>query len=161
MGLYRSVFRPLLFRADAELIHRVAIRAAELAGSSARLCSSVAARHAPVSERLALEVAGIGFRTPLGLAAGFDKSARAVPFFASLGFGHIEVGSISAEPSSGNQRPRLFRIPLDRGIVVNYGLPNDGAECVAARLAGLRASTPVGTVPTPATDGTSSTCRVA
>jgi dihydroorotate dehydrogenase len=60
------------------------------------------------------------------------------------GFGHIEVGSISAEPSSGNPNPRLFRIPQDRGIVVNYGLPNDGADRVAQRLAGLRACAPLG-----------------
>ena len=80
----------------------------------------------------------------MGLAAGFDKSARAVPFLAALGFGHVEVGSISAEPSAGNPKPRLFRIPLDRGIVVNYGLPNDGADQVARRLAGLHACAPLG-----------------
>jgi dihydroorotate dehydrogenase (fumarate)/dihydroorotate dehydrogenase len=144
MNLYRPLLRPLLFRADAETMHGLAIRAAELASSSRWLCSSVARRHCADSERLEVEIGGLRFRTPLGLAAGFDKSARAVPFLAALGFGHVEVGSISAEPSAGNPKPRLFRIPQDRGIVVNYGLPNDGAERVAQRLAGLRACAPLG-----------------
>jgi dihydroorotate dehydrogenase (fumarate)/dihydroorotate dehydrogenase len=144
MNLYRPLVRPLLFRLDAETVHGLAIQAAELAGSSRWLCSAVARRHAVGSDRLALEIGGVRFRTPVGLAAGFDKSARAVPFLAALGFGHVEVGSISAEPSSGNPKPRLFRIPLDRGIVVNYGLPNDGADRVAHRLDGLRALAPVG-----------------
>jgi dihydroorotate dehydrogenase len=144
MRVYRRLLRPLLFRADAETVHGLAIRAAELASSSDWLCSSVARRHAPGSERLAMEVGGIRFRTPLGLAAGFDKSARAVPLLAALGFGHVEVGSISADPSTGNPKPRLFRIPRDRGIVVHYGLPNDGAERVAERVAGMRAGAPLG-----------------
>lgn len=144
MNLYRPLLRPLLFRADAETAHGLAIRAAELASSSPWLCSRVARRHTQRSERLAVQVAGLRFRTPLGLAAGFDKSARAVPLLAALGFGHVEVGSISAEASAGNARPRLFRIPRDRGIVVNYGLPNDGADQVARRLDGLRACAPLG-----------------
>jgi dihydroorotate dehydrogenase (fumarate)/dihydroorotate dehydrogenase len=119
-------------------------RSAEILGRAGTLCSVLAERHAPASDRLAIDVAGLAVRTPLGLAAGFDKSARAVRFMATLGFGHLEVGSISAEPSGGNPRPRLFRIPADRGIVVNYGLPNDGAELVARRLDGLRLPVPLG-----------------
>ena len=144
MNLYRPLLRPLLFRADAEIVHGLAIRTAELASSSRWLCAGVERLHATDSERLAVEFAGLRFRTPLGLAAGFDKSARAVPLLAALGFGHIEVGSISAQASAGNPKPRLFRIPRDRGIVVNYGLPNDGAQQVAQRLAGLRACAPLG-----------------
>jgi len=144
MNLYRPLLRPLLFRADAETVHGLAIRAAEMASSSCWLCSGVERLHVTNSERLGVEIAGVRFRTPLGLAAGFDKSARAVPLLAALGFGHIEVGSISADASEGNPKPRLFRVPQDRGIVVNYGLPNDGAERVAQRLAGVRACAPLG-----------------
>ena len=144
MSLYRPLVRPLLFSADAESVHGMAIRAAELASSSPWLCSAVERRHRVESVRLTVEIAGLRFRSPLGLAAGFDKSARAVPFLAALGFSHIEVGSISADPSAGNPKPRLFRIPKDRGIVVNYGLPNDGAEVVAQRLSSLRARAPLG-----------------
>ena len=144
MGLYSAVIRPILFQIDPERAHDMAIRAAELAGGSSSLCSAVAAAAGATSPRLAIEVAGMALRTPLGLAAGFDKSARAVRLLAALGFGHIEVGSISAEPSAGNPGPRLFRIPQDRGIVVHYGLPNDGAERVAARLDGSRLPVPLG-----------------
>ena len=144
MDIYRSLLRPVLFSTGAETAHGLAIAAAELASSSRWLCSQVEHNRAIASPRLAIDVAGLHFRTPLGLAAGFDKSARAVPFLAALGFGHVEVGSISAEPSAGNPKPRLFRIPQDRGIVVNYGLPNDGAIHVAERLAGGRACAPLG-----------------
>ena len=89
-------------------------------------------------------MAGLRFASPLGLAAGFDKSARAVPALAALGFGHVEIGSVSADPSAGNPRPRLFRLPDERAIVVHYGVPNDGAARVAERLARGGAAVPVG-----------------
>jgi dihydroorotate dehydrogenase (fumarate)/dihydroorotate dehydrogenase len=84
------------------------------------------------------------FANPVGLAAGFDKSARAVDFLAALGFGFLEIGSVSADPSAGNPRPRLFRLPLDEAIVVNYGVPNDGADVVAQRVAQRRSTLPLG-----------------
>jgi dihydroorotate dehydrogenase (fumarate)/dihydroorotate dehydrogenase len=83
-------------------------------------------------------------RSPLGLAAGYDKNARATPLLSSLGFGHVEVGSVSAYPSAGNPAPRLWRIPADEGIVVYYGVPNEGAERVQARLADRPHRVPVG-----------------
>ena len=144
MGLYRSVVRPLLFRVDPETMHGLTIGAAELAGASAAVCSALAARAGRIDERLAIEVAGLRMHTPLGLAAGFDKCAHAVPLLSALGFGHVEVGSISAEPSQGNARPRLFRLPQDGAIVVHYGLPNDGADRVAQRLQGQRHRVPLG-----------------
>jgi dihydroorotate dehydrogenase (fumarate)/dihydroorotate dehydrogenase len=84
------------------------------------------------------------FANPVGLAAGFDKSGTAIRALAGLGFGFVEIGSISAEPSAGNPKPRLFRLPADRATVVHYGLPNDGAVAVAARLAGVRLPVPLG-----------------
>jgi dihydroorotate dehydrogenase len=144
---------PLLFRADPESVHGLAIRAAELASSSRWLCSGVERLHATNSERLAVEIAGLHFRTPLGLAAGFDKSARAVPLLVALGFrayrGRIDFGRGVIR---GNPNPRLFRIPQDRDIV-NYGLPNDGSDRVAQRLAGLRACAPLGINIADALDG--------
>jgi dihydroorotate dehydrogenase (fumarate)/dihydroorotate dehydrogenase len=144
MSLYRRLLRPMLFRADAEWIHDRAVEAAERAAASPKLCSMIAARCVISADRLATRVAGLDFANPLGLGAGFDKNGRAAPFWAALGFGHVEVGSISADFSAGNARPRLFRIPEDRGIVVNYGLPNDGADRVARRLYGLRPGVPLG-----------------
>ena len=143
--LYRAVVRPLLFRADPERVHDATVRAAELASRSRAACRLVSARRRAAVPRLATEVAGLRFSTPLGLAAGFDKSARAVPLLSALGFGHVEVGSVSVEPSAGNPRPRLFRLPDERAIVVHYGVPNDGAARVAERLGRPRpAGVPLG-----------------
>lgn len=145
MRLYRSLVRPPLFCLDAERAHTLAIGVGQIAGRSPGLCAAIDARcTAGLDRRLAIDVAGLRFRSPLGLAAGFDKSARAVDLLSALGFGHVEVGSISAQASAGNPGPRLFRLPADRAIVVNYGLPNDGAERVAQRLAGRRHAVPLG-----------------
>ena len=94
--------------------------------------------------RLATDVAGLHFPTPIGLAAGFDKSGSAIPALADLGFGSIEIGSVSVDPSNGNPKPRLWRLPDDEGIVVHYGLPNDGAAVIAKRLARTRLPVPLG-----------------
>jgi dihydroorotate dehydrogenase (fumarate)/dihydroorotate dehydrogenase len=138
MGLYRHVLRPVLFCASPEWIHNRAIGAASILGKSKSLCRVAFAMNSTKDPRLAVDIAGVKFANPIGLAAGFDKSGRAVSWLSSLGFGHIEIGSISAEVSYGNPKPRLFRIPRDRGIVVNYGLPNDGCERIADRLANTR-----------------------
>jgi dihydroorotate dehydrogenase (fumarate)/dihydroorotate dehydrogenase len=94
--------------------------------------------------RLRTRVAGLDFSTPIGLAAGFDKNGQAVSALAGLGFGFLEIGSVSASFSPGNKRPRLFRLPKDRAIAVAYGVPNDGAQAVAARVKGLRLPVPLG-----------------
>ena len=91
-----------------------------------------------------VDVAGLSFENPIGLAAGYDKSGRAVDGLAAIGFGHIEVGSVSIDPSRGNPKPRLFRLPEDEAVIVHYGLQNDGAEMVRRRLSGRRTDVPVG-----------------
>jgi dihydroorotate dehydrogenase (fumarate)/dihydroorotate dehydrogenase len=144
VSLYASLLRPVLFRGDAERMHDYALRAAEKAGGCRTLCSMARAWSGEPDPRLRVEAAGLRFAHPVGLAAGFDKNGRGIPFWAALGFSHAEIGSVSAWLSLGNPRPRLFRIPEDRGIVVNYGLPNDGAERVAARLAQIRTGIPLG-----------------
>ena len=95
-------------------------------------------------ERLGIDVAGLHFPTPIGLAAGFDKSGSAIRALAGLGFGSVEIGSVSIDPSEGNKRPRLWRLPDDHGIVVYYGLPNDGAPTIAERLSHTRLPVPLG-----------------
>jgi len=144
MGLYRHIIRPTLFRCDPEWAHERAIGLAAALGRSRLACRLSERIHRPPDPRLAVTVAGLRFPGPVGLAAGFDKSGRAVDFLATLGFGHVEVGSVSAGPSAGNPRPRLFRLPADEAVVVHYGVPNDGAAAVAARLAGRRTAVPVG-----------------
>src|ERR1051325_11412470 len=85
--------------------------------------------------RLAQELWGIRFPNPVGIAAGFDKNAKLVNVLPHLGFGFVEVGTVTSEAKSGNPKPRLFRLPKDRALVNRLGFNNDGAEAVAARLA--------------------------
>jgi dihydroorotate dehydrogenase len=75
------------------------------------------------------------FQNPIGLAAGFDKNARCISGMASLGFGHVEVGTITGQPQPGNPKPRLFRLPLDNALVNRMGFNNDGSQVIAARIA--------------------------
>jgi dihydroorotate dehydrogenase (fumarate)/dihydroorotate dehydrogenase len=142
--VYESLARPVLFRLDPERAHYVAVRAAELGSRAPGLPELLAHALRVDDPRLRTRVAGIDFANPLGLAAGFDKNARCVPLLGSLGFGHIEVGSVSAHPSPGNPRPRLHRLVADEAIVVNYGVPSDGATAVAARLRSQRCAVPLG-----------------
>jgi dihydroorotate dehydrogenase len=144
MSLYSQCARPLLFRGDPERTHDRAMAAAERAGRSEWLCSTIGRALRFEDARLNVEVAGMRFRHPVGLAAGFDKNGRGIPVWEALGFSHVEIGSISAHYSPGNPKPRLFRVPEDRAIVVNYGLPNDGADHVAGRLEALRPGVPLG-----------------
>jgi len=144
MNAYRTLLRPLLFRLDPEWVHDRAIQSCEAAGRVPGVCRLMSAWYAFPDPRLETEVCGIRFANPLGLAAGYDKSGRAVRAMAAMGFGHVEIGSVSADPSDGNPKPRLWRLPRDRAIIVHYGLPNDGAEAVAARLAPQRLPVPLG-----------------
>jgi len=144
MRLYPRLLRPLLFRFDAELAHDRAIEAGQLLGSVRTIRAVLSVLYGFHDARLETEVCGIRFPNPVGLAAGFDKSGRAIGALAAMGFGHLEIGSISAAPSQGNPKPRLFRLPRDRAIVVHYGLPNDGADAIAPRLAPERLPIPLG-----------------
>ena len=129
--MYR-LLRPLLFRLDAEDAHGLGVRAARL---GQRAPGVVRALFRPPDARLAQTVLGLPFASPVGLAAGFDKNADLVPFWPTLGFGFAEIGSVTALASSGNARPRAFRLPSDGALVNRMGLNNDGAEAVAQRLA--------------------------
>ncbi|MAW82171.1 MAG: dihydroorotate dehydrogenase (quinone) [Parvularcula sp.] len=84
--------------------------------------------------RLAIDVAGISFPNPLGLAAGFDKNAEAPNAALDMGFGFVEVGAVTPRPQPGNPRPRVFRLRADAGVINRYGFNNDGLDAVAARL---------------------------
>jgi dihydroorotate dehydrogenase len=124
--VYRFLFDHGLRRLDAERAHRLGFRAVRAARPV------LALRSAP---QRPVEAMGLRFRHPLGLAAGFDKNAVGIDALAALGFGHVEVGTVTGEPQPGNPRPRLFRLPDDRAVVNRMGFNNDGAEVVAKRLA--------------------------
>ena len=135
--LYRSLLRPILFGLDPESIHDRTIAFSETVGRIDWATNLVRNKYKVHDKRLEVKVDELVFDNPIGLAAGFDKNCRAVPLLGALGFGHIEVGSISANSSRGNRRPRLFRLPKDQAIIVNYGVPNDGAKVIRERLRNL------------------------
>ncbi|KAA5545485.1 quinone-dependent dihydroorotate dehydrogenase [Roseiconus nitratireducens] len=160
LDLYRTLVRPALFRLDAETAHHGTVQACRLAGH-VPILPALADRYLRFTDPcLEVEAAGIRFSNPVGLGAGWDKSGVALRMLDHLGFGFVEIGSVSARPSIGNPKPRLFRLPNDEAIVVNYGLPNDGAEAVRERLRCNPMSTPIGVNVVKTNDGfEAQTCR--
>lgn len=149
--IYRRLLRPTLFNAagrDAEAIHeRVLGMLARISASPAmtQALARLAAITWPGDLGREREVFGLRFPHPIGLAAGFDKNARAVHALAALGFGFVEIGTITQQTQPGNPRPRLFRIPSDDALINRMGFNNDGANAIAKRLARTREfSVPVG-----------------
>ena len=128
-----GALRGILFRVDPERAHGLALKALGAAQRSHALRRLVAP-HAPPS-RLGVKALGLAFPTPLGMAAGFDKEARAHNALLALGFGHVEVGTVTPRPQPGNEGPRMERHPSQRALVNRLGFPNAGREAVAARLA--------------------------
>ncbi len=132
---YRLVARPLLYAFSAETAHRLVMWCMRLVQRSPWLQRRVARLHPPADPVLRVRALGLDFPTPLGLAAGLDKDAEAFEAFGALGFGFVEVGTLTAEAQPGNPRPRLFRLLQDRALVNRMGFNNHGAADAAARLA--------------------------
>lgn len=136
-GAYERLVRPLLFSLDPEAAHHLAIN-----------CLRVMSRFSPALGLLnsfqpapkPISLFGLTFPNPIGLAAGFDKNGVALPAWAALGFGFIEIGTVTAKPQPGNAKPRIFRFPEQQALINRLGFNNDGAEVVADRLRKLRAS---------------------
>jgi len=135
-ALYGKILRPLLFRMESERAHELAVDSMALLGRIPPLCRMLEAlvRLSPGSFR-PVEAFGLRFPNAIGLAAGFDKNARAWPAAAALGFGHVEVGTVTAQAQPGNPRPRMFRYPREEAVINRLGFNNQGSEAVAARLA--------------------------
>ncbi len=137
MGLlYDKIVRPALFRMDSEEAHERGVRAMASLGAMTPLCRLMEAwTRLPADRNRPVEAFGLKFPNAIGLAAGFDKNARAWPAAAALGFGHVEIGTVTALAQGGNERPRMFRYPVEEAVINRMGFNNDGAEAVAARLA--------------------------
>jgi len=132
--IYPLLFRLVASKIDPERAHHLgmfAIRAA----STLRLTKLL-----PKQKTKAVQIMGLHFDSPFGLAAGFDKNAVAIRALGELGFSHVEVGTVTAVPQSGNEAPRLFRLKKDRALINRMGFNNDGAEVIAKRLKRLRES---------------------
>src|SRR5882762_8925114 len=131
--IYRSLLRPILFRLPPESVHEFALGSLStvLSTQAARGFASRRLRREPFGK---LKRFGLEFRNPVGLAAGFDKNGTAAPALAALGFGFIEVGSVTSERQPGNPRPRLFRLPRDRALINRAGFNNCGAAQLAENI---------------------------
>mgnify|MGYP006273241893 FL=1 len=138
-----DVARPLFFRLPPETAHRLVHRG--LQALQRTPFRSIASRRYTVSDqRLETTAFGQRFPNPVGVAAGFDKNAEIPTALAALGFGFVEVGGVTARPQKGNARPRMFRLPDDRGLINRMGLNNHGADAVGRRLEKTDAPLPVG-----------------
>jgi dihydroorotate dehydrogenase len=137
MDFYSKFLRPLFFSLDPEEVHEFVMSLLAAGGQFPSLVRLMAGDKIPAAPRT---VAGIEFPNPVGLAAGMDKNGIALPAWEALGFGFIEVGTITALAQPGNPKPRLFRYLEEQALINRLGFNNEGVEAVAARLEGLHAS---------------------
>jgi dihydroorotate dehydrogenase len=133
-SVYEDLLRPLLFLVDPEKIHELALNALSLASWLPTLNQE--GQEAPLRR----EVFGLSFPNPVGLAAGFDKNGIAIPALAALGFGSLEVGTVTAVAQPGNPKPRMFRVPEAEAIINRLGFNNRGAAAIAEHLQTSRKS---------------------
>jgi dihydroorotate dehydrogenase len=134
---YERLARPLLFSFDAETAHHLTVGWLRTA-SHFNLALRALKSFQPPSK--AKTVFGLKFPNPIGLAAGLDKNGVALPAWAALGFGFIEIGTVTAKAQPGNPKPRIFRLPAQQALINRLGFNNDGADAIARRLRALRGS---------------------
>lgn len=142
--IYKHLLKPLLFRTDAEKAHEMALSLASRTHCSPFLQTLASAIYGSKNANLEQELFGLKFPNPLGLAAGFDKNGTTPLAMQSIGFGFVEVGSITAQPSAGNPKPRAFRLPDDQSLINRMGLNNEGADAITQRLGNLDLNIPLG-----------------
>ena len=128
---YERLVRSFLFSLDAETAHQFTIR---LLGSASHFDVALSALRSFQPPAKPKTVFGLNFPNPIGLAAGMDKNGVALPAWAALGFGFIEIGTVTAKPQPGNPKPRMFRLPAQQALINRLGFNNDGADAIAARL---------------------------
>lgn len=143
-SFYAKILRKIFFLVDPEDVHERVIRLGKFLGANAVARKITASFFNYANKKLRQNILGIEFINPVGLAAGFDKNAELTDILPSVGFGFVEVGSITGESCAGNARPRLWRLKKSKGLVVYYGLKNDGCERVAERLRGKNFQIPIG-----------------
>lgn len=137
-----DALRSLLFRLPPETAHGLAARVGAIGQKAAS--GYVRDTFGWEDNRLALNILGFSFPNPIGLAAGFDKNAKLVPLWEQLGFGFAEVGSVTARASTGNPKPRLFRLEEQQALINRMGLGNEGAAIISRRLRTLQHDRPLG-----------------
>src|SRR5215472_4690815 len=134
---YELFVRPFLFSLDAETAHHFTVR---LLGRASRFDATLQLLRFFRPTPKPVSLFGLTFPNPIGLAAGLDKNGVALPAWAALGFGFIEIGTVTAKAQPGNPRPRVFRLPEQQALINRLGFNNDGADAIAHRLAAVRKS---------------------
>ena len=139
MTIFWSALRPLLFGLAPDTAHAVAMTALAPVEHVALVRALVRKTMAPARDaRVTVRAMGLEFPSPVGLAGGFDKNAHRPRALAALGFGHVELGTVTALAQAANPKPNMFRLPADRALINRLGFPNEGAARVAARIARVR-----------------------
>ena len=134
---YERFVRPLLFAIDPETAHRLTLGAL---GAASRLDFAIRGLEVFDPSPTPKQLFGLTFRNPIGLAAGLDKDGVALPAWAAMGFGFVEIGTVTARAQPGNPKPRIFRFPKENALINRLGFNNDGADAIARRLNELRQS---------------------
>lgn len=133
MSFYQSIIRPILFNISPETAHEFGIELLK-SGLSSKFAQYMTAKHFASESFGELSRFGLTFKNPLGIAAGFDKNGVVVNQLAALGFGFVEVGTVTFNPQKGNDKPRLFRLPKDKALINRLGFNNEGTAKVVERL---------------------------
>lgn len=142
--IYIGILKPIFFQIDPEKVHDRILVFGKFFGTNVIMRRFVKLLFYYSHPSLKQEILGINFSNPIGLAAGFDKNAELTNILPPVGFGFVEVGSITGDACDGNPKPRLWRLIKSKSLVVYYGLKNDGAEVIANRLRNKRFSVPIG-----------------
>src|SRR3990167_5864324 len=141
---YEVILKNIFFLIDPENMHDSMVAFGTLLGKYQLTRKIVEVFFSYSNQSLEQKILGIKFKNPIGLGAGFDKDAVLTDVLPCVGFGFLEVGSVTGEPCGVNPRPRLWRLKKSKGLVVNYGLKNEGCEKIAKRLLGKKFQVPVG-----------------
>lgn len=135
--LYKYILKPVLFRIDPEKAHYLAMDLFNFVHSLPLGEKIIRSLFAPKQGQSIIKI-GLTFPNPVGLGAGFDKNAKYISSLSSLGFGFIEIGTVTPRPQSGNEKPRLFRLPEDEALINRMGFNNDGVDAIVERLQKLK-----------------------
>lgn len=141
---YQKILKKIFFRIDPEVVHDHMVLIGKFLGNYTPTQHITRWLFNYTDKKLQQTILGITFSNPVGLSAGFDKNAELTDILPDVGFGFVEVGSVTGEPCSGNAKPRLWRLPKTKGLVVYYGLKNDGCEKIATRLTNKKFRFPIG-----------------
>lgn len=132
--MYKLLIRPILFRFDAESVHRFSFGFLKIVNKISILKTIFRLLFSINDTKFEKQAFGLTFKNPIGLAAGFDKNAELIDLWEDLGFGFVEIGTVTPKPQAGNDKPRLFRLPKDKAIINRMGFNNEGVKIIAERL---------------------------